>query len=250
MAELEFTASLPPLSNNPFPLAMERAAICGIESGRDSKMIIKTPIGTVIRDNVIPSASSLLDFSTPRGSGNAAICRSPSANVSSFVSVSFSLFFSTRAVPSRSATSRSIKLAAISLSFLLIRASAMACKIFRRTSWGSACNFLASVLAATAFSRASSDISSIMSSIAPKSILACSSSLLPGVQNKVPFDPNLLTGPKIARTTFKSLPEATTQAVQVDPIATALSAASIFDCMPPRPCALLTPIETSDDLST
>jgi hypothetical protein len=46
-AALLLAASLPPLSSRPLPLRSARLAICGSASGRDSKMMSRTPMGAV-----------------------------------------------------------------------------------------------------------------------------------------------------------------------------------------------------------
>mmetsp|Transcript_116222 Transcript_116222/g.325061 ORF Transcript_116222/g.325061 Transcript_116222/m.325061 type:complete len:222 (-) Transcript_116222:1281-1946(-) len=129
IAAFECTASFPPLRSKPLPLAMERAEICGIESGRDSKITIRTPIGTVISVSSIPSASSLLLLMTPSGSARDANCLNPAASVASFSSVSFNLFFKTSATSSFSAASRSRALAASSSSVFSIKDEAIDSKI-------------------------------------------------------------------------------------------------------------------------
>jgi hypothetical protein len=53
---LEYFASEPPFNNKPFPEHMDKAAICGKLSGRDSNITRRTPIGVVICFNIKPSA--------------------------------------------------------------------------------------------------------------------------------------------------------------------------------------------------
>lgn len=83
-----------------------------------------------------------------------------------------------------------------------------------------------------------------------KSLTACASSGLPGVTKRVPrFWLNLFFGSLLNtdRIVFKSAPEATTHALQVEPGWTADKAAAILDAMPPRPCALFSPMATSEE---
>lgn len=53
---LEYFASDPPFNNKPLPEQIESAAICGKQSGRDSKITRSTPMGVVICFSVRPSA--------------------------------------------------------------------------------------------------------------------------------------------------------------------------------------------------
>ena len=107
IAALEWMASFPPFNNKPLPLAIAKEAICGILSGLDSKIIIKTPIGTVIKLNSNPLASSLLLLTTPSGSGMSAICLMPDARVSNFPALNFSRLRKDREIPSVSAATTS-----------------------------------------------------------------------------------------------------------------------------------------------
>ena len=245
---LDSVASFPPLSSRPFPLAMARADICGKESGRDSKMIINTPIGTVSCDKINPSASSRWHFTTPNESGWSAIWRKPVANVCNLSTVNPNRFNRGAAVvPSFAATSTSFWLAVKISSCRSTIISAMVRKIDWRTLYGKACNFRASLRAATALSRASLATFVWVATVCCSccSCMASCSNSLPGVQNKVPRGSYGAPGtgrPNTARMPFKSCPAAMTQAPQFDPTRTADTAASILDPIPPRPCADFSPM--------
>mmetsp|Transcript_27111 Transcript_27111/g.41602 ORF Transcript_27111/g.41602 Transcript_27111/m.41602 type:complete len:217 (-) Transcript_27111:835-1485(-) len=215
-------------------------------------MIIRTPMGTVTSDNSSPSASSRFFLTTPRQSFSSASCRIPLANVCSFASVNLSRFTSCWSVPFLVAASRSMALASNSSSLWFRSSSAMVLRIDFRTSCGMDCNFRVWILASVAFRSASSDTPSLEAfSSSINSFLTMVSNSVPGVTKRVPFeDPSAGSNfaPKTDRMAFKSLPPTTTHALQFVPSLTANIAESIFDCIPPRPCALFEPIATDESL--
>lgn len=72
------TASLPPFNKRPLPVAIDRPAICGKTSGRDSKITNRTPMGTVTWVRLRPSAIIVRFNLRPRQSlVDSAICRRP-----------------------------------------------------------------------------------------------------------------------------------------------------------------------------
>mmetsp|Transcript_41381 Transcript_41381/g.110737 ORF Transcript_41381/g.110737 Transcript_41381/m.110737 type:complete len:323 (-) Transcript_41381:291-1259(-) len=71
------TASLPHLSNTPLPDLIPSDAICTAASGRASKMIPRTPSGTVTRRKTSPLSSSLLIWTWPIGSARLFRFRTP-----------------------------------------------------------------------------------------------------------------------------------------------------------------------------
>mmetsp|Transcript_37211 Transcript_37211/g.64936 ORF Transcript_37211/g.64936 Transcript_37211/m.64936 type:complete len:239 (+) Transcript_37211:1033-1749(+) len=91
-ARLEHSASFPPFSSRPFADRSAREAIWGRLSGRDSKMISRTPIGTVFCTSSRPALTSNLESTRPTGSSVSAILLMPSASVWIFSSVSLSRF--------------------------------------------------------------------------------------------------------------------------------------------------------------
>mmetsp|Transcript_18108 Transcript_18108/g.33634 ORF Transcript_18108/g.33634 Transcript_18108/m.33634 type:complete len:227 (-) Transcript_18108:1146-1826(-) len=146
-------ASLPPFKRRPLPEAMLREAIWGRESGRDSKIIIRTPMGQVTSFRVRPEASSVTLLMTPRGSSDSAICLIPVERVSSFPGVSLRRLRSCESRPCLAAFSRSTALACMTLETMA--ESARLADIFRRTAdlsdFPRAVSFLASSLALRAF---------------------------------------------------------------------------------------------------
>mmetsp|Transcript_25599 Transcript_25599/g.31915 ORF Transcript_25599/g.31915 Transcript_25599/m.31915 type:complete len:223 (-) Transcript_25599:320-988(-) len=88
----EFSASLPPFSNRPLPLRNAKEAIWGKLSGRDSKMMSSTPMGTVCCCSSRPSDTSSFDSTLPTGSSILAKPWIPSARVCNLSSVSFNRF--------------------------------------------------------------------------------------------------------------------------------------------------------------
>jgi hypothetical protein len=81
-------ASFPPFRSNPLAEAIAKAATWGKESGRDSKMTNKTPMGTVIWVRSSPSASLVLLRTRPTLLWlESAICFNPTAKLRSLAGV-------------------------------------------------------------------------------------------------------------------------------------------------------------------
>mmetsp|Transcript_29907 Transcript_29907/g.47782 ORF Transcript_29907/g.47782 Transcript_29907/m.47782 type:complete len:226 (-) Transcript_29907:591-1268(-) len=85
-------ASLPPFSSKPFPDLIARDAIWGRQSGLDSKMMSRTPIGTVFCCRMRPLDTSREPITFPIGSSDAAIWRIPWQRFESFFWSRTSLF--------------------------------------------------------------------------------------------------------------------------------------------------------------
>mmetsp|Transcript_2680 Transcript_2680/g.5982 ORF Transcript_2680/g.5982 Transcript_2680/m.5982 type:complete len:211 (-) Transcript_2680:1081-1713(-) len=113
-ALFDLAASLPPLSRRPLPLRRAREAICGRLSGRLSKTIKSTPIGTVTWVRIRSWETSVRFSTFPTGSTMFASCSIPVARVSILAWVSLSRCW--RALPTPlpacAAASTSIWLAA------------------------------------------------------------------------------------------------------------------------------------------
>mmetsp|Transcript_24884 Transcript_24884/g.41602 ORF Transcript_24884/g.41602 Transcript_24884/m.41602 type:complete len:242 (+) Transcript_24884:936-1661(+) len=148
----ERMASLPPLSSSPFPLRMARLHIWGRASGRDSKMMSKTPRGEVTCFSTRPSATCVWRKHRPMGSSMSASERTPCASCAIFPSFNFSRFNSAESTLffSDSAMSNKFSLR-ISASFAT-SASATRCITAARSAEESACRPRLAERAASAIS--------------------------------------------------------------------------------------------------
>lgn len=127
-ARLLCAASFPPFSNKPLPEAMASAATCGSESGLDSKITSRTPIGTVICFNCRPSASFVLRNTLPTFSWlESAICLRPVARLFNLAGVNDRRDSSGLANPDFVASVRSFWFASRISACLDIKRSASVC---------------------------------------------------------------------------------------------------------------------------
>mmetsp|Transcript_2268 Transcript_2268/g.4554 ORF Transcript_2268/g.4554 Transcript_2268/m.4554 type:complete len:207 (+) Transcript_2268:734-1354(+) len=148
----ERVASLPPFSNNPFPLRMARLAIWGRASGRDSKMIRSTPSGEVTCFKTRPSATCVWRRHRPMGSSISANERTPCASCAIFPSFSLRRFKSAGSTAFFSDSAMSAKFSfRISASFAT-SASATRCNAAARSAEEIACKLLLALRAASAIS--------------------------------------------------------------------------------------------------
>mmetsp|Transcript_33242 Transcript_33242/g.106046 ORF Transcript_33242/g.106046 Transcript_33242/m.106046 type:complete len:452 (-) Transcript_33242:397-1752(-) len=244
-------ASLPPLSSNPLPEAMARAATCGTTSGLDSKMTSTTPIGTVSCLSTSPGASSTCRLVRHRGSGWEAMARSPAVTPRSFCKGSSRRAAEAALMLLARAAWTSAPFAFAMDSKPASNASAHACSTAPRSAWLSFCSARLASRAATAAARAagsSGGSGGARGGSGAAGLAACSAAISSlaslSVRRSVPS-----ASPLRMRSTPKgSKPEKMTTADT--PRSSAVSAASTLACMPPLPRADLAPKESGVDRVT
>mmetsp|Transcript_21512 Transcript_21512/g.66726 ORF Transcript_21512/g.66726 Transcript_21512/m.66726 type:complete len:314 (-) Transcript_21512:875-1816(-) len=222
----DFSASRPPFSNKPLPLRSASAAICGSESGRDSKITMSTPIGTDSFVSSTPSDSSMRDSTLPIGSSCSASERMPATSVSIFADVSCRRFISGPASCFMRSRSRSAALAARISARCLSSPSATACSTCVRSS----------VVRFTRARDPSRHARACAATAGPTSLaFSCSRIGVGSSTNRVP---DILPSKTFAIAPgFAPLVTMTAGTPQ----SIARIAASIFACIPPRPTDDLAP---------
>lgn len=108
------SASFPPLRRRAFPEAIASEATCGRQSGRDSKITMRLPIGTVTCSKKSPSATLTFLSTRPTSvSAESAIVFKPACKSWIFSGVIFNLLRSWGSSPEDLALARSVLLASM-----------------------------------------------------------------------------------------------------------------------------------------
>ena len=125
--------SFPPFRTAQFPLLMHRQLICTSASGRASKMIPITPMGTVTLFRISPSSSCRCSVIRPVGFSSAIRLSMPARQSDSLCASNFSRFITAGAMPAFSARARSSRFAAKIFSLCSFSASAASRRASFRT---------------------------------------------------------------------------------------------------------------------